>query len=117
MKAKTIKSLNVGLWADRLNPERDNPREIAFAEQWERDNSCRVKIGGHEPHLLNPLLYGIGVDLNDSTVTLNPDGLERDRIVAATVIQWLGSNVGFDFLRQSLDRFGCRIVDKDGRIA
>ena len=37
---------------------------------------------------------------------------------AATIIQWLGSNVGFCFLELALDRAGLKIVKKeasDGR--
>ena len=37
------------------------------------------------------------------------DRVERDRIVAATVIQWLGSNVGFGFLEEALRKCGYRI--------
>ena len=34
------------------------------------------------------------------------DPTERDRIVAATVVQWLGSNVGMGFLQAALDNGG-----------
>ena len=42
-----------------------------------------------------------GVDIN-----------ERDRMIVATVIQWLGSNVGFSFLHETLKDFGYIIVEK-----
>lgn len=34
----------------------------------------------------------------------------RDRMIVATVIQWLGSNCGMCFLGEALERFGARIV-------
>jgi hypothetical protein len=34
----------------------------------------------------------------------------RDRMIVATVIQWLGSNCGICFLEESLKRFGAKII-------
>ena len=34
---------------------------------------------------------------------------KRDACIVATVIQWLGSNVGFDFLRTCLEKCGYRL--------
>jgi len=38
---------------------------------------------------------------------------QRDATVAATVIQWLGTNVGYGFLTECLRRAGLVIIDKD----
>lgn len=38
----------------------------------------------------------------------------RERVIIATIIQWLGSNIGFDFLRRALDRCGYEIKLKGG---
>ncbi|WP_164740353.1 hypothetical protein, partial [Xanthomonas euvesicatoria] len=35
----------------------------------------------------------------------------RDRMIVATVIQWLGSNCGMCFLGEALRRFGAKIVE------
>jgi len=35
---------------------------------------------------------------------------ENDRTIVATVIQWLGTNVGFCFLEAALKRCGLKIV-------
>jgi len=75
MKSK-LRSPHIGLSAYRLNPNQDNPREVAFAEQWSKEQAEGRVLG----HLIG----------NDFTV--------RDATVAATVIQWLGSNVGMSFL-------------------
>lgn len=87
------KPKDLGLWTDRLKPERENPREVAFAAQWQ-DEQRRTSRGRQ---LLDYLLL-------DTTT-------DRDRIVAATIIQWLGSGVGFGFLEQALRRCGYKIVD------
>jgi len=79
-----------GVHAFRLNPNQDNPREIAFDAQWR---------GEHKHHDLLSLL-------------LEAKATERDRTVAATVIQWLGSAVGLSFLREALERCGYEIIQK-----
>jgi hypothetical protein len=38
---------------------------------------------------------------------------KRDSQVAATVIQWLGTNNGFHFLLQALEKGGYKIVEND----
>lgn len=65
-----------------LRPERwkDNPEEKAFAVAWARE----------EPNLLRYLL-------GDGMTPVVPS--DRDRVVAATVVQWFGSPVGQGFLR------------------
>ena len=75
---------NIGIHANRLKPEQNNPREVAFAEQWdfEQENS----------QILNALV-GIGPH---KKIT------DRDKEVAATLMQWLGSNVGLSFIIESM---------------
>ena len=65
---------------------RDNPEERRFAEAWAEHN----KHGSTLAYLLDPTQAG-GVR--------PPDPSDRDKVVAATVIQWLGSPVGQCFLR------------------
>ena len=69
-----------GFSKDRLKPERENQREVAFSEAWKRENG----YGRNGNHLVDQLI---------------PDATQRDATVAATIIQWLGSNVGIGFLR------------------
>jgi len=74
-----------GLRTCRLSRE---PLEKAFAEAWEKENKRAV---GHS--LLDWLL---AADPN------NPKGevSQRDATVAATIVQWLGTHVGQNFLRK-----------------
>lgn len=105
---------HVGRWSSRL--KHDNPREASFAAEWARENDPSHRTMSTLEHLL----YGCGHG-NESPhspacqaiPTLPIDNLsERDRVVAATVMQWLGSNVGFDFLDSALRACGYEIVMK-----
>lgn len=75
---------NTGFSANRLNPKCDNPREIAFATKWDamNDPAMHSTIIGH----------------------LIPQATERDVQVAATIAQWLGSNVGISFIREVAEK-------------
>ena len=69
-----------GFSKHRLHPDADNVREVQFAEAWVEEN----KVRGTLQHLI-------------------PRCEERDAQVAATIIQWLGSNVGNSFLSKVID--------------
>lgn len=73
---------HVGKSSNRLHPDADNPREVAFAAEWTKAQT--------EDHQLEWL---IGNNYSD-----------RDAEVAATVVQWLGSNVGMCFLEGVIRR-------------
>lgn len=62
-----------------------NKREKAFAEQWEHENK----------------MFRI---LENLTLSHPFTPADRDAEVAATVIQWLGSNVGMAFLSSVMKR-------------
>ncbi len=73
-----------------LHPYRftDNPEEKRFAVAWDTYN----RQGHTLAYLLNPkpgLVW-----------SLPPDPDHRDVVVAATVVQWLGSHVGESFLAE-----------------
>lgn len=72
--------------------------ERVFAKEWEKQNT---DIWG-KPNGRGALDYLMAEDPN------NPMGevTDRDRIVAATVIQWLGSPVGMCFIRKCLEKDG-----------
>ena len=69
-----------------------NPRELVFAEAWRKDQEVSQKVSKAS------VLYTI---LNAPDATY-----ERDAQVAATVIQWLGSPVGFCWLVETLEKAG-----------
>lgn len=75
---------HIGKSSNRLYS--DNPREVVFAELWQRENDLH--------HTLEYLL-------GDNN---RPNPISEEEIeVAATVIQWLGSNVGMSFLRDCIN--------------
>lgn len=82
IKKPKLLAPHIGLSPYRLGPKADNPREVAFAEQWSKEQEQG-----------NVLRHLIGRDFSD-----------RDAEVAATVIQWLGSNVGMSFIEEAAKR-------------
>lgn len=68
-----------GFSANRLHPDANNPREVAFADAWTKENLPDV----HGHSLIDNLI---------------PKCTDRDRKVAVTMLQWLGSGVGTSFL-------------------
>lgn len=83
-----------GLYTHRLShPASD--RERVFAKSWREycDNNG-----------LDPLTF-----LFSSTSNIAEPYSERDDQIAATVIQWLGTNVGWCFLSEALQKMGFRI--------
>lgn len=96
---------NVGINQKRLEW---NEREKAFHDQWLQENAPVAGVN-----------YGHGIlqDLfieSDSPFGFSRKVVElindRDRMITATVIQWLGSNCGMCFLGEALQRFNARIV-------
>jgi hypothetical protein len=73
---------HVGKSSNRLHPDADNPGEVAFAMEW-----TKAQTESHQ------LAWLLGNNFSD-----------RDAEVAATVIQWLGSNVGMCFLEDVIKR-------------
>lgn len=77
-----------------------NPRERIFAEHWLAENTetiISLDSGSTLGHMLNK--YGC----YSKSLT------QKDCAVAATVIQWLGSEVGMNFLASALKDAGYRL--------
>jgi hypothetical protein len=105
-RPKAIK--HVGVHASRL--KWNNPRELAFARQWEKENK-NGKILWHLSYRDNT--HSLGFDPLHRNITQLMPYDQNSATVAATVVQWLGSNVGLDFVRISLDKCGYKIVRKE----
>ena len=73
---------------------RDRQRERALAQAWEAVNV-------HQDVGLAPILD-----------TLVPGATQEQATAAATVLQWLGSDVGFDFLVRTLGNAGYAVTDE-----
>ena len=87
-----------------------NDREMAFYNVWKKDNEVSPGLN-----------YGNGT-LQDLFMEPNRSPLRsaeckvyiepRDRYIAATVIQWLGTNVGMGFLHEVFNSIGMLLITK-----
>ena len=77
---------------------RDTQREKALAKAWEAWNE--YKNVGSSPVMRN----------------LVPNYDQTQASAVATAVQWLGSDVGFDFLKQALDAAGYDVVDRSDKV-
>jgi len=81
---------NKGLHAHRYENENENFLEAYYAQRWEEQNMLEILLSGEVTH--------------------------RDQVVAATVIQWLGSPVGQSFVETTLNTAEvAAIVEKESR--
>ena len=99
-----------GINNDRIKPGSSDFREIAFVEEWQKN-----------PERLE-LLFRKACAENDPSKDGEARGLgyafkypigpptERDHIVAETIIQWLGSNVGMSFVDETLKAVGGQLI-------
>lgn len=93
-----------------------NPEERALAEAWERENTGdRWSGGGILESLLASASVRISMETRAGLLALAEDRrvTARDALVAATVVQWLGTSCGFAFLQQALLAGGWRIEKAD----
>mgnify|MGYP001242071522 CR=1 FL=1 len=79
---------HVGCKAYRVKNRDDNEQERVFAEKW------HGLVSGEKHMSTLALLLA-----EDPNSPYHPEPSDRDKMVAATVIQWLGSLVGQGFLR------------------
>ena len=85
---------HVGMYEKRL---KDNPMELAFSEEWKRQQS--------ESNTLEWLLC---LDAEGNSIReLN----QTEATCAATMMQWLGSPVGFGWLEVALENAGYKLVE------
>lgn len=86
-----------------------NPLEKKFAEKWEDQNVSHFTGDIDGRGTLDNLLSS-----NPSGQPVSGSVSDRDRVVAATVVQWLGSPVGQSFLSDVLGMQVSIYADVDG---
>lgn len=86
-----------------------NPLEKAFYEQWMEENKPKGYINNGNGILQDLFIERTGELQQRKWIT---DINNRDRWIVATVIQWLGTNVGMGFLRETFARMNMVIVEK-----
>lgn len=72
----------------------DNPREKIFSDAWVKENKP-----ANYPLVKYSLLEQL---LSDDGGKTKADVSDRDEMIAATVIQWLGSPVGYQWLVETM---------------
>jgi hypothetical protein len=97
-----------GLHTNRLHPDAENPREVAFSQEWAEQNERRTG----KPHGTLEYLLGDGTGPCSFAGIVHPT--QDQATVAATVIQWLGSNVGMSFLANALEKCG-HVIERSDR--
>jgi hypothetical protein len=105
-------SKNLGWKTDRLNYD---PKDIenALSEHWVKENKKRAGINFGQGILQDLFFQRTGHPFSLMTDTkLFLKITNRDRLITATVIQWLGTNVGFCWLREALSKAGYDIVKR-----
>lgn len=112
------KGINVSRVADTRSE-----RELILARRWAEKNDRNYRSNVNRGHgvLQDLFISGGGPFSCPLTSERNVDLVVSDesRMVAATVVQWLGSNVGFCFLEESLREMGYRLerpeLDSDSK--
>lgn len=92
-----------GLHANRYQRE---ALERAYALAWQLHCTEKISVSGNRPDMLD---YLLATDQSHPVVARASD---RDREVAATVIQWLGSPVGQGFVQGVLESCGTATRDR-----
>ena len=84
-------------------------REKSFADNWESENEPLHYINnGHG------LLQDLFIERKGFTDrTMIHEITEDERMVCATVVQWLGTNCGMSFLGRALNQCGYEIINKN----
>jgi hypothetical protein len=100
---------NVGIRPERCN---HNPREKAFHDVWIKENMPLGYINQGHGILQNLFIETAppsAIKCNKIIHRITP----KERMIVATVIQWLGSNCGMGFLHEVLSKFGYVIIEKE----
>lgn len=87
-----------------------NPLEAALASAWENQNKERHHIN-FGFGILQDLFMERGKHTWDTKCV--HEVTDSERMVAATVIQWLGSNCGRSFYEEALRKCGYKVVAAD----
>ena len=82
------------------------PLEMIFARKWAEENKrCRYINYGYG------ILQDLFMEKKGRSIWATPVKIitKRERMIVATVVQWLGSNCGFSFLSEVLREYGYEI--------
>lgn len=98
-KIDNVGNKHIGFHHHRLKS--DNPRELMFSLEWIKENEKRSWINRGHGILQDLFIDDDGVFHH----TMTPS----DKLIAATVVQWFGTNCGMAFLETVLKKCGYEI--------
>ena len=101
-------SKNLGFKTERLQFDKKD-KENVFSKSWRNENKKSRGLGFGQGILQN-LFFSVVDNYHQPTRKLIITN--RDRFVTATAIQWLGTNVGFCWLRETLAKAGYDVVKR-----
>jgi hypothetical protein len=81
---------------------------LAFYQQWKIENYPHPGINNGQGILQDLFIERRNIYQDKWVEVIN----DRDRKIVATIIQWLGTNVGMSFLNSALERFGAYVAYK-----
>lgn len=103
---------NLGWQTNRLKFDTKDI-ENALSANWVKENKKRAGMNFGNGILQDLFFERNGSPLNLlSPVKCHLIITHRERLIVATVIQWLGTNVGFCWLREALSKAGYDIVKR-----
>jgi hypothetical protein len=133
MSGRRIAVPHVGVYVERAQSGCDHPncvRERIFAEEWQKFNDDHAEFSRWGVDILDTITAkpcargtrgawddGITVDGWQRTADVlgEPHHMtDRDRAVAATVVQFMGTSGGIEFLARCLDRAGYTLISPQG---
>lgn len=98
-----------GYFEERCN---HNPREKAFRDHWLKENDPRAGVNHG-----NGILQDLFIAVDNKSPLFSRRYLEliqpRDCAIVATAIQWLGTNVGWCFLEETMKDCGYHIMNRE----
>lgn len=89
------------------NAYRGTAMEIGFAAEWQREN---MREHSHKSIGLLQFLM-LQESQEPENKGLEPWVTDRERRIVATVVQWLGTNVGRGFIHAAMARAGLKVSD------
>ena len=110
---------HVSIFAKR---DQFNPLERSFHETWQHENVPCPGLNGGWGLLQNILLIPLGGKVTRQYQWWEGERRafiinQRDATIAATLIQWLGTNGGYHFLNRCLRKDGYEIRELPGRVS
>lgn len=94
---------NKGRFHDRT---KYGPLEKAFADLWEKENEMDSNI-----NYGNGVLQGLFSERARWQIIHRHEVSDDERMIAATVVQWLGTNCGRAFMEEALGKCGLKITE------